>query len=1175
MLRLPKQYLQLIVTLILGAILIVAYLNSDLADQKNNQKILNYFTEIEVLDKEVDKNRVELRLMTYVHFDTITENTIKLYNKTLRLTNLVSAITNNTLNDKTDNLLDKLEKKENSINNLKSHIAVYKNFIYAYPKAVALLKESLKNKDHETYELINELFNKLMLDSFISTSNHHKDIENIIQRLEDTKGHSESDAKNLLHLIQHSKKIFYFMNEINKLEEKSIPINFDKELLELKDAYNNYFQNVSKQAKLYQIILFFIGLLMFTWAIYSILKIRRSEAETEHALNELHFQKFALDEHAIVSITDAKGKILYINDKFCEISQYQRGELIGKTHRIVKSDEHPDSLFMDMWKTISSGLVWHGEIKNRKKDGSSYWVKSTIVPFLDENGKPFQYISIRTDTTEQKRLEERFQDQANFLNSITDNITEGLMVVDDKGYLIYSNKSASILLEQRDDELLESNFYSNILVENENLTLNEFDSLMKKSGVLHADDVLFKTKNANNIDVEISAVSILRHNKKSLIVVFKDISDRKRLQDSLIEAKQIAEEASKTKSNFLANMSHELRTPLNGIIGMSYIALNEATDLRLKNHLDKIHTSGNILLKIINDILDFSKIEAGKLDVESIEFNLDDMLKKLSDFIHLKAYEKELELVIFKDQNTPIYVIGDPLRINQILLNLLSNAIKFTDHGEIEISVEALLLDEANSKLLFTIRDTGVGMTREEVDRIFNSFAQADSTIARRYGGTGLGLTITKQLVELMNGAISVQSEKGVGTTFTVALPLQKSNQGMVVKQYSEKLQNIHCYLFKLNSVFERQINKILTSMNIKSTSTDSFDSLPENLDEDNTSIIITEYNDSVDEWIKGVSEKLPVVVYYTPHDDLHVSYLQHTGRIQPVSKPLNSSIFYDSVMMLLFETQTPQLQKEKVSFLDISAKVLLAEDNEINQMVAIEFLESFNCDVDVVNNGKEAVDKLTTDKYDIVFMDIQMPEMDGLSATKMIREKLKLDIPIVAMTANAMKQDVEESLAVGMNAHISKPIDPNEIKKNLQRFVKKSILLSSEDELDRLEEMTDSSDEDEQSVAMLLKASQSELRVPDAVMKKFVNKFMLTLDNSISELQKAINDGDYDKIQKAAHKLRGAALNLRIPPLVEATHEMELNAKDEKAIDYTIHLEKIVNFKNSYKAYLNGKEEL
>ena len=279
--------------------------------------------------------------------------------------------------------------------------------------------------------------------------------------------------------------------------------------------------------------------------------------------------------------------------------------------------------------------------------------------------------------------------------------------------------------------------------------------------------------------------------------------------------------------------------------------------------------------------------------------------------------------------------------------------------------------------------------------------------------------------------------------------------------------------------------------------------------------------------------------------------------------------------MMLLFETQTPQLQKEKVSFLDISAKVLLAEDNEINQMVAIEFLESFNCDVDVVNNGKEAVDKLTTDKYDIVFMDIQMPEMDGLSATKMIREKLKLDIPIVAMTANAMKQDVEESLAVGMNAHISKPIDPNEIKKNLQRFVKKSILLSSEDELDRLEEMTDSSDEDEQSVAMLLKASQSELRVPDAVMKKFVNKFMLTLDNSISELQKAINDGDYDKIQKAAHKLRGAALNLRIPPLVEATHEMELNAKDEKAIDYTIHLEKIVNFKNSYKAYLNGKEEL
>ncbi|EHP30545.1 multi-sensor hybrid histidine kinase [Sulfurimonas gotlandica GD1] len=1083
-------------------------------------------------------------------------------------------MTGHTLKNETDNLLIKLKKKENSTNDLKSHIAVYKNFIYSYPKATSLLKTSLKNKHHDTYEVINELFNKLMLHSFISVSNHNKDIENLIKKLEATKNLSDIDSKKLSHLIQHSKKIYYFMNEINKLEEKAHPIDFDKDLFILRDSYNIYFNGVSERAKLYQIILLIVGLLMFVWVMYSIIRIRLSEAEKENALNELHFQKFALDEHAIVSITDAKGKILYINDKFCEISQFQRGELIGKNHRVIKSNEHPDSLFKEMWETISSGSVWHGEIKNRKKDGSFYWVKSTIVPFVDDSGKPFQYISIRTDTTKQKELEERFQDQANFLNSITDNITEGLMVIDDTGNLIYSNKSASTLLEQRDDELLDSNFYSDVLVENENITLSKFDSLMKKSGVLHSDDVLFKTKNGKNIDIEMSAVSVLRHNKKSLIVVFKDISDRKILQDSLIEAKLIAEEASKTKSNFLANMSHELRTPLNGIIGMSYIALNQDTDPRIKNYLDKIHTSGNILLKIINDILDFSKIEAGKLDVESIEFNLDDMLKKLSDFIHLKAYEKDLELVIFKDQNTPTSVIGDPLRINQILLNLLSNSIKFTDHGEIEISVEALILDAADSKLVFTIRDTGVGMTKEELDRIFNSFSQADSTIARRYGGTGLGLTITKQLIELMDGNISVESEKGVGTTFKVELPLHTSKRDIVVKQYSEKLQNIHCYLFKLNSVFERQINKILTSMNIKSTSADSFDLIPKNIDEDNTSILITEYNDSVDVWIKGVSEKLPVLIYYTPHDDIHVSYLQHTGKVQPVSKPLNSSVFYDSIMMLLFETEKTQLQKEKVSYENISAKVLLAEDNEINQMVAIEFLESFNCDVDVVNNGKEAVEKLTTDKYDIVFMDIQMPEMDGLSATKMIREKLKLDIPIVAMTANAMKQDVEASLAVGMNAHISKPIDPNEIKKNLQKFVKKSIVVTSQHELNTLEEIDDSQDEDEQSVAMLLKISQSELGVSDTVMEKFVNKFMSTLDNSISELQKGINDSDYDKIQKAAHKLRGAALNLRITPLIEATQEMEHNAKEENTIDYAIHLDKIVNFKNSYKEYLKSKEE-
>ncbi|MBF0159992.1 MAG: PAS domain-containing protein, partial [Magnetococcales bacterium] len=373
----------------------------------------------------------------------------------------------------------------------------------------------------------------------------------------------------------------------------------------------------------------------------------------QSALNSLKLQQFALDQHAIVNITDVNGLIIYANENFCRISQYTEQELLGQNNRLINSGFHDQAFFQHMWQTINSGQVWHGEIRNRAKDGSHYWVFATIVPFPDTFGKPFQYVAIRTDITRQKEMEEA-------------------------------------------------------------------------------------------------------------------------LRQTLV----LAEAANRAKSDFLANMSHEIRTPMNAIIGMSCLALNRAENARQKEYLSKIHQAAQSLLRIINDILDFSKIEAGKLELEEVDFNLDELFQNLANMISLQAHEKGLELLFDLPADLPQQWRGDSLRLNQVLLNLTGNAIKFTDGGEIVVAValggEA---DHGRQRLVFTVTDSGVGMSQQQMDRLFRPFTQADSTTTRRFGGTGLGLAISRQLVTLMGGDMAVESIPGQGSVFRFSVAMSAISQ--------------------------------------------------------------------------------------------------------------------------------------------------------------------------------------------------------------------------------------------------------------------------------------------------------------------------------------------------------------------------------------------------------------
>ena len=498
--------------------------------------------------------------------------------------------------------------------------------------------------------------------------------------------------------------------------------------------------------------------------------------------------KAAIDEHATVSITDVAGRITYANKKFTEISGYTTEELMGQNHRIFKFGRHPDSYYVDMWRVIKSGRTWTGELCNRTKDGHLYWILATIAPMLDDNGQPYQYISIRTD-----------------------------------------------------------------------------------------------------------------------------ISQRKKHEEELRLAKEGAEAASRIKSEFLANMSHEIRTPMNGVLGMLNLALDTHLNAEQQEYLGLAQSSANALLQILNDILDFSKIEAGRLDVQLEPMDLVPLVNELARLHEPRCQEKGLEFVLNIQPNLPQTLIADPTRVRQVLVNLLSNAIKFTRTGRIALEVS---LD--GESIRFLVRDTGIGIPLAKQEAVFEAFTQADGSITKRFGGTGLGLTISNRLVQLMGGHMGLHSEEGVGSEFFFLLPL-------------------------------------------------------------------------------SAHSLLP-----TPAD----------MAVPPV-KPAES----------------PGLH------------ILLAEDNPINQKLAIALLTRLGHRVDVADDGEAAVNAISTHAFDLVLMDMQMPRVDGLEATRRVRRLPSPagDIPIIALTANAYPEDKARCLEAGMNGYVAKPIRRDALMAAIQEAMEKA----------------------------------------------------------------------------------------------------------------------------------------
>ncbi|MCG8021910.1 MAG: transporter substrate-binding domain-containing protein [Candidatus Thiodiazotropha weberae] len=626
------------------------------------------------------------------------------------------------------------------------------------------------------------------------------------------------------------------------------------------------------------------------------------------------------------------------------------------------------------------------------------------------------------------------------LNLIINTVPVAIVVSDTKGVIRISNEQSLLEIEAGDSSIIGMNmagFYADPADRERVLTA------LKTKREVRNMRIGIRTLKGNLIEGLLSAIPIRMQDEMMHLGVLVNLTERIRVEKEIKKAMNLQRQANRFKSDFLANMSHEIRTPMNAIIGMTHLALD--TDLTEKqfDYLSKIKLSSINLLGILNDILDFSKIEAGKLQIEQSEFRLDSILQNLSSLISIKAEQKGLEFIFKQDLSIPQKLIGDPLRIGQVLINLAQNAIKFTAEGEILLSVELEEQSDSDIRVRFSVKDSGIGIEPEKVERLFEAFVQADASTTRRHGGTGLGLSISNNLVRLMAGEISVKSTPGQGSEFSFAIPLKVARKQKASEfVFKDFMRGMKVLVVEDNDTTREVITKTLESFSFSVTAVSSAKEAYAALQAMNDiRLLIMDWRMPEIDGVQAVehirkdldaSHSIPIIMI-TAYD--HQDLLMHTDRLGVESvliKPISPSTLFDTISEVLFG-QTKQTQKRDIKSRRFKGQVLLVEDNVINQQVAQELLEKLGLLVVIVSSGEEALKKIKEVNFDLVFMDLQMPGLDGLETTRRVRNELKNTyVRIIAMTAHAMRGDRERCLAAGMDDYLSKPIDPDRLSSTL-----------------------------------------------------------------------------------------------------------------------------------------------
>ncbi|MEO5340242.1 MAG: response regulator [Magnetococcus sp. MYC-9] len=728
-------------------------------------------------------------------------------------------------------------------------------------------------------------------------------------------------------------------------------------------------------------------------------------------------------------------------------------------------------------------------------------------------------------------------------------VQEGIVVTDRQNTVTLVNPAAETLLNKSAGRIKQDGFLQ---------LLDDSDYLrahLERTGQDLPNTVLY---NDRLLNVYANAIHAPDGSLIGSAAIVRDVTEEKRLEQM--------------KSNFLANMSHEIRTPMNAIIGMSHLALRTNLDRKQADYLHKIQTAAQSLLGIINDILDFSKIEAGRLTMESVDFQLDEVFDHLATMIGPMADSKGLELLFSRNEQVPNHLIGDPMRLGQVLVNLASNAVKFSEGGEVVVYCLLERAENERVQLRFTIQDAGIGMTEQQMGRLFQPFSQADGSTSRKYGGTGLGLSICKQLVTMMGGEIGVTSQQGIGSrfSFTAWFGLQETAGRSLL---ASDLNGMRVLVVDDNKSARDLLHEMLASFLFDCQTVVSGETALEAVQQAEQSA--RPYQIVVMDWkMPGGMDGLEAARRIKQHPAiLHppriilITAFSRAELIQEsdrdfldgfVAKPVHPSNLFSALMAALGQEKTHGKKIRKQDALRdvdaikgmLGAKVLLADDNKINQQVAVELLESNGLVVTVVHNGRQAVEAVQREGFDIVLLDIQMPEMNGFEAVAAIRrDPLFQDLPVLAMTAHAMSGDREKSLAAGMNDHITKPIDPDRLFETLARWIPARERTPPTARLNRQEEGSGAGELPDQLPGIDLASGLKRVAGNRKLFARLLKEFHQDYQGGVERIRAAIEQGNREQTLGLLHAMKGVAASLGAEALHRAVREME-SAVKERGLD-------------------------
>ncbi len=791
-----------------------------------------------------------------------------------------------------------------------------------------------------------------------------------------------------------------------------------------------------------------------------------------------------------------------------------------------------------------------------------------------------EIVAVYEDITQRKQAEEALKESEEKYRKLIDTSPDGVGLIDEEGTFLKVNPSLGKSLEMDVQEVEGKTLFDVMPQELARSRLEKGKEAISSGNVVFFEDQR-SGRYLQNYLVPINTSG----DKRTFQVIARDITDQKQARAEIEKARQEAEEANRAKSEFLANMSHEIRTPMNSIIGLSNLALYKDMPAQIRDYLRKINASANSLLGLINDILDFSRIEAGKLQMESSTFDLDEIINNLINVLTLETEQKGLELLFDIKPQVPRKLVGDSLRLGQVLTNLANNAVKFTEQGYIILRIERAQEVQPPAPdevvLQFSVIDTGIGMSSDQTDKLFQSFTQVDGSTTRKYGGTGLGLTISKHLVEMMNGDIKVHSEPGQGSRFVFTAHLGIAEEAKETSHLApSELQSLRVLLVDDNPAAREVISDTLRSFSFEVDSVSSgqkaLNALQASTDQRPYDLVVMDWKMPGMDGLETAGHikssphpgREPAILMVTAHgnEEIQEQALQ-VGVESYLNKPVKPSMLFNAILEIFGRqpSRDPSVSRDDSKNMQgweqiRGANVLLVEDNLNNQEVAMQLLNKAGLSVQVANNGEQAVQMLgdRRNSIDAVLMDVQMPVMDGYQATAEIRKSPAASgpgpgedsrLPIIAMTAHAMEGDREKCLQAGMDDYIAKPISPRELYATLIKWIEPGLREVPASEQPGVRD-DQGAELPETLPGVAMQAGLERVGGDRSIYRKILSRFYQNNQYQVQEIQNAMDDQDMAEAASRVHKLKGVAGNIGAQEVYQSAALLEKALNEDKSTE-------------------------